>query len=592
MKKTTVILAILSGFVSLSYGQATEIISDNEPTNEIQRIGVHNDSLHLTKGGGSIPLSALSFSIPFIDEVELPDKTAFGIANTAKGNGLAIAGRQGAGSSLGLASSAAIFGTSEKGFGVVGLSSGEDTFAGVLGGTDNETGTGVVGRASGNGTGGFFESSEGIALVTGSGNVGIGTLSPEAKLEVNGDMRINTDVGKFVLGYPDNGNQWAMSTHGNGADLLVGNKAENDTAFTGRMAIRQDGRVGIGANNPSAQLEIVHNSTKVQPHLLLTENKGDYARLAFGNSTKPKVHWNINGLAANDPKNSKLNFRFDNNKAEANHMTLLGNGNIGIGNSKPDEKLVIGDNIGSNWKLPAITVGDENGGAVEIGNRNHSISIITNNKREKIQIVADKSSSVWEGSLELFTDGLTIKELPDALVQAPILKLVGNYGLVLQRKDTNFDWEINVIDSSGGLALSFQNEWRGTFRSDDGTYSSLSDRRFKSDIKPMKQTLFKIMQLVPSSYKLIDGNPNQKTSLGFIAQDVEKLFPELVSVSSDERSPGVYSLNYSGFGVLAIKAIQEQQSLIEAQKVRLDRKHIEIENLKTRLERLEKWAKH
>ena len=74
---------------------------------------------------------------------------------------------------------------------------------------------------------------------------------------------------------------------------------------------------------------------------------------------------------------------------------------------------------------------------------------------------------------------------------------------------------------------------------------------------------------------MIHNNPEHKQSIGFIAQDVNKLFPELVSVSTDTAHsyPGIadlHTLSYDVFSILAIKMIQEQQVLIQKQKAAID----------------------
>jgi hypothetical protein len=60
---------------------------------------------------------------------------------------------------------------------------------------------------------------------------------------------------------------------------------------------------------------------------------------------------------------------------------------------------------------------------------------------------------------------------------------------------------------------------------------------------------------------MLDGPSNAPLSFGFVAQEVEEVFPELV-----HEKDGVKMLDYSGFGVLAVKAIQELQALVEAQR--------------------------
>jgi hypothetical protein len=55
-----------------------------------------------------------------------------------------------------------------------------------------------------------------------------------------------------------------------------------------------------------------------------------------------------------------------------------------------------------------------------------------------------------------------------------------------------------------------------------------------------------------------------------MTQDVEKLFPELEYKGADNPAQNFYDLDNSGFGVLAIKAIQEQQTIIEQQQATIE----------------------
>ncbi|MEZ4953919.1 MAG: hypothetical protein R2825_10130 [Saprospiraceae bacterium] len=65
---------------------------------------------------------------------------------------------------------------------------------------------------------------------------------------------------------------------------------------------------------------------------------------------------------------------------------------------------------------------------------------------------------------------------------------------------------------------------------------------------------------------------------------MEKLFPELVSVPIESsQHQEYYMMDYAGFGVLAVQAIQEQQVIIESQNRRLETQGKEIEELKSEL---------
>jgi hypothetical protein len=159
------------------------------------------------------------------------------------------------------------------------------------------------------------------------------------------------------------------------------------------------------------------------------------------------------------------------------------------------------------------------------------------------------------------------------------LKQISNFGLNLEDNDTDNDWEFYC--TSAALALYFNGSYRGQFDGTTGAYTSVSDRKLKTDIQSMGSVLDKVMALQPSRYEFLDQNPTHRKSLGFIAQDVQPLFPELVYEAKEkERGVDLLTLDYAGFGIVAIKAIQEQQKVIESQQA-------QIKTLEERLSRLE-----
>jgi predicted nucleic acid-binding Zn-ribbon protein len=102
----------------------------------------------------------------------------------------------------------------------------------------------------------------------------------------------------------------------------------------------------------------------------------------------------------------------------------------------------------------------------------------------------------------------------------------------------------------------------------DGCYSGFwgacSDIRYKKDIEPIGSSLEKIMQMKGVYYnwkqdEFPDKNFSDLHQIGFIAQDIEKLFPELVSTDKN----GYKSVDYAKVTAVLVEAMKEQQKLIE-----------------------------
>jgi hypothetical protein len=81
-----------------------------------------------------------------------------------------------------------------------------------------------------------------------------------------------------------------------------------------------------------------------------------------------------------------------------------------------------------------------------------------------------------------------------------------------------------------------------------------SDRAFKTNIKPIKNALSTVLSLSGVSYTL---KKSGKNTTGFIAQEVEKVLPDMVD--GDEGEKGV---NYGQMVALLTEAMREQQNLI------------------------------
>ncbi len=92
--------------------------------------------------------------------------------------------------------------------------------------------------------------------------------------------------------------------------------------------------------------------------------------------------------------------------------------------------------------------------------------------------------------------------------------------------------------------------------------SNMSDVRLKKDIKPIKDALDKVKKLNGVNFTWKKDN---KKSIGFVAQEIEKVLPELVKTTPaiDDPEKQYKSVNYSNVVAVLVEAIKDQQKQID-----------------------------
>lgn len=136
----------------------------------------------------------------------------------------------------------------------------------------------------------------------------------------------------------------------------------------------------------------------------------------------------------------------------------------------------------------------------------------------------------------------------------------------------------------------------GIINNTSGVFGA-SDRKLKRNISPLKPMMSKILELKPSTYNFrVDEFPTihfrEGLHYGLIAQDVEKIFPELVSetvnpgpIDKEGNALGeainYKSLDYISLIPILIKGIQEQQEMINEHQKAIDQLAVEVKELKS-----------
>lgn len=280
-------------------------------------------------------------------------------------------------------------------------------------------------------------------------------------------------------------------------------------------------------------------------------------------------------------------------------MRFMTNGNIGIGTKSPESRLHI-------FKGSAGTVTGYPDAAFIVENSNHSyINILAPDANETGILFGKPESNISGGiiynnfltpkGLQFRTNGNITNMVLTAEGQLGVgtttlngyaMRIThGAHGFNIQNRYDGAHWELAAF---GDLGLWSNGIAKGNFSSIDGSYSTVSDERLKINIQGMPDVLDKINELYPVMYQF-KNDKNQTTYHGFIAQQVQKVLPDLVTHTIiKERDLDVYTLNYSGFGVIAIKGLQELKKIIEEQQKEMNKLITENELLKSRLDKIEK----
>lgn len=110
--------------------------------------------------------------------------------------------------------------------------------------------------------------------------------------------------------------------------------------------------------------------------------------------------------------------------------------------------------------------------------------------------------------------------------------------------------------------------------------TAFSDGRYKENVKPLMESLPKLCKL-RGVYFNFKHNPNKK-QIGFIAQEVEKEYPELVLDKDDKKT-----LNYQNMSAVLLEGIKELNEKVEKERREKNELKVQNENLQKRIELLE-----
>ena len=151
-----------------------------------------------------------------------------------------------------------------------------------------------------------------------------------------------------------------------------------------------------------------------------------------------------------------------------------------------------------------------------------------------------------------------------------------------------YDIEGSYVGTSDTFSNAFEVLFDGT-TTIAGDLNINSDARLKSNIISLGATLSKLLQIDGKTYTM-RKDTNHKKKIGLLAQDIEKVFPELVTETND-----IKSVNYQGLVPVLINAMKEQDEVIRSQntinkeqEAKLNKQQQEIDELKAMVKALAK----
>jgi hypothetical protein len=215
----------------------------------------------------------------------------------------------------------------------------------------------------------------------------------------------------------------------------------------------------------------------------------------------------------------------------------------------------------------AKIIGLDNG-TLAFGNRDNSASFT-----ERARIDSGGNLLVGTTSSGGEIGRLTVKQGEDA----------DNGGLRLIAPNSTNAWAVRT-GSDSNLYFGYNGTPKARIDNSSGAYNALSDARLKENVEESAKGLSEILALRPVSYTFIDDQAKNE-QLGFIAQEVEPVIPQVVSTPTSSNQ--YYGLNYAGVVPVLVKAIQEQQALIASQSEIISAQQTALTALTARVEALE-----
>ena len=400
----------------------------------------------------------------------------------------------------------------------------------------------------------------GINGATANTNVGIGITTPNAPLQFSNRLEARK-IAIFDLFSNDNQFYgFGLNFSGiilNGVRYQTGDVSADHVFYSGVNSttsnelarIKGNGNVGIGTSTPNAPLQF-SNAVSNRKIVFYEAANNDHQFNGFG------LNPGLLRFQVNSTSDDFVYFSGTSTTTSNELMRIKGNGNVGIGTTIPNAKLHVG----------GAFVAD---GAQTTHSQGAWLEWNKNSGDGRTYLLNQKG---------LGAGGIIIGEVSAANVITERMT-IDNGGNVVIGSSLPALAKLHVFGN--GL-------FTGTVQASCGILVC-SDIRYKKDIQPLQNSLSNVIQLKGVSYyfkkeEFKDKNFNDNKQVGLIAQEVEKIYPELVQ--TDEQ--GFKSIDYAKLTPILVEAIKELKTQNDALKEDNIQLKTSVQKLDTSIQSIEK----
>ena len=387
-----------------------------------------------------------------------------------------------------------------------------------------------------------------------SGNVGIGTSSPTAALDVR---RVDAD-GAIAEFHQSGGYGFKLSSSQAVASIESGYLQDfvfkTGSTATERMRIDSSGNVGIGTNSPSYTLTI---STTDEDHLRL-ENGSELGVIRVLDSGA--LDFWVHG----DNSTDVMTFTTGSGVG-TERMRIDSSGNVGIGTTSPtgnaNGSALVLEVHSSGANPPEILAGGQNaeisiaGGvaASYLWSTGAYPLVMATNATERMRL--DSSGNLLVGRTSQIHGGKICIDYTNGTTAGMAIK---------DTLTTGTGVPVQIVNGAGTIVGSITQNQSST------AFNTSSDYRLKTDAQPMTGASARVQALNPVNFEWIaDGTRVD----GFLAHEAQAIVPEAVTGTKDavdaDGNPEYQGIDQSKLVPLLTAALQEALTKIDALETRI-----------------------